>query len=142
MTERSLTQKLLVKEGCRMLILNAPEEFMTQLGALPENTSVDTQADGLYDWVQVFVKSKADIDTLALDAIAAIKPGSPLWIAYPKKTGKIKADISRDDGWETVLHAGWDGVTQISIDDTWSNLRFKPTAEIKNMTRKTRIGEK
>ena len=59
-----------------------------------------------------------------------------LWFSYPKKTGKIKTDLSRDVGWDSVSKAGWIGVSLISIDDTWSSMRYRPASEVKS-TRKS-----
>lgn len=53
-----------------------------------------------------------------------------LWIAYPKKSGKIRSDISRDNGWELVFAAGYEPVTQVAIDDDWSALRFRKSEAI------------
>ncbi len=47
-----------------------------------------------------------------------------------KKSAKMKTDLTRDVGWETVAKAGWQAVSQISVDDTWSALRFRPAAEV------------
>ncbi|KAB2856206.1 MAG: hypothetical protein F9K46_14515 [Anaerolineae bacterium] len=140
MAETSLVKKLVIKQGYRLLILNAPEGYLDLLGELPDGAAIDATADGQYELVLLFVKSKADLNAHAPSAIAAVKPGGLLWFAYPKKSGSIKTDINRDDGWEMVLKAGWDPVTQIAIDATWSALRFKPTGDIKVMTRKSRMG--
>jgi len=140
MAETSLVKKLVIKPGYQLLIMNAPEGYTDLLGELPEGVIIDAAAEKQYDWVQLFVKSKADLNAHAPAAIAAVKPGGLLWFAYPKKSSAIKTDINRDDGWEVVLNAGWDPVTQIAIDATWSALRFKPTGDIKVMTRKSRMG--
>ena len=47
-------------------------------------------------------------------------------VTYPKKTGKIASDLSREVTWQAITPLGWRPVTQISIDETWSALRFKP----------------
>ncbi|MGP8215089.1 MAG: hypothetical protein ACLQQ4_05955 [Bacteroidia bacterium] len=49
-----------------------------------------------------------------------------LWFAYPKGTSKIKTDINRDTLRVTGEKYGITTVTAISIDDTWSALRFRP----------------
>ena len=47
-----------------------------------------------------------------------------LWIAYPKGG---RADINRDSLYPIVAEAtGMRPVTQVSLDDTWSALRFRP----------------
>jgi len=37
----------------------------------------------------------------------------------------VKTDLTRDIGWEVVERAGLNPVTQVSVDDTWSALRFR-----------------
>lgn len=44
----------------------------------------------------------------------------------------MKTDISRDAGWDAVHAAGWEGVAMVAIDDTWSAMRFRPSADVKN----------
>ena len=52
--------------------------------------------------------------------------GAPvLWVAYPKKTSALASDLDRDHGWEPMTAAGFDPVSQVAIDDTWSALRWK-----------------
>jgi len=140
MGETPLVKKLNIRPGYKVLILNAPQEYRAFLGDVPEGVEIVTNGGGTFDLVQLFVYSRADVEQKALVAIKAVKPGGLLWFAYPKKSGKIKTDISRDSGWNTVVEAGWEGVTQIAIDDTWSALRFRPLSEIKVMTRKKQMG--
>jgi hypothetical protein len=92
--------------------------------------SIVEEVRGVYDFVQVFVRSRKDIETQALDAIAALQPGGVLWFTFPKKSSGIKTDITRDLGWETVYGADYGPVSNVSLDDTWSCLRFKPEKTI------------
>jgi hypothetical protein len=132
MAETSLAAKLQVKPGFKMLILNAPDGYVSALSDLPAGAQVMTSGSGPFDFVQVFAHNKADVDSYTPKAIAALKPGGMLWFCYPKKTGKIKTDISRDAGWDSVNKAGFEGIRLISIDDTWSSMRFRPREEIKS----------
>lgn len=136
MAERTLAQKTGLKPNMTLAIINAPDHYERALAPLPDGVTVARQMDTPCDAVHLFVYNKADIDTHAPRAIAAVKPGGLLWIAYPKKSGAIKTDISRDHGWDALAAADWHGVTQISLDDTWSMLRFRPRAEIRSFTRK------
>ncbi|GAB3541698.1 YdeI/OmpD-associated family protein [Pontibacter brevis] len=86
---------------------------------------------GTYDAVQLFVQSKEELEKFRPQAIAVLKPGALLWIAYPKKTSGIKTNLNRDNGWETILALGYSGVRQIAIDETWSALRFRHQSERK-----------
>lgn len=133
MADTSLIRKLGIKPGYKSLILNAPESYLETLGTLPEGTEIKTHAEGSFDLVQIFFYNKADVEKLAQAGIQAVKPGGLLWFTYPKKTAKIKSDITRDTGWESVRTVGWRPVTQIAIDETWSALRFRPEHEIKTL---------
>lgn len=132
MSERTLIQRLGIKGGHKCLILNAPVGYLEALGELPPNTTFATEPDvSSFDVVQVFVHNKAEVDSLAPIAIDAIKHDGLLWMTYPKKSGKIKTDITRDIGWEAVNAKGLEIVSAISIDDTWSGLRFRPSEKVK-----------
>jgi hypothetical protein len=96
MADTSLAEKLQVNPGSKMLIMNAPEGYLAMLDRLPEGAEVTTKGGGTFDFVQVFVYNKADVDNLAPKAIKAVKPGGMLWFSYPKKSSKIKTDIHRD----------------------------------------------
>jgi hypothetical protein len=128
--EQSLAQKLGVKPGHRLLILNAPGGYLDQLKPLPEGTTLHTSGEGQYDLVQLFVHNKADIDAHAPSALESLREDGLFWVAYPKQSSKMKTDINRDVGWETVKGLGLDGVKQIAIDALWSALRFRPAEKI------------
>jgi hypothetical protein len=137
MGETPLVKRLGIKPDNRVLLLNAPEGYEQILGELPEGAVTETNSEGLFDFVQLFVKSIADVENQAKSAIEALKPGGVIWFSYPKKSSKIKTDISRDVGWDAAREAGFEVVSAVSIDDTWSALRFRPLHEIKVMTRKS-----
>lgn len=132
---KPLAQRLQIKAGMEVLVARAPFDLTDMLGPLPDGARVRTlksiSARSRADCVLLFVENKAAVEAQAARAIAAVRPGGMLWIAYPKQTGAITTDISRDVGWDAVSAAGWAGVRQVAIDDTWSALRFRPQAEIK-----------
>jgi hypothetical protein len=131
---QNLSKKLQLKPDQHLLALNAPATFTEALQAegCRITAAATAPAEGVaYDAVQLFVKDSSELNHYAPLAVAALKPNGMLWIAYPKKTSKIKTDLSRDEGWKVVAELGYAGVRQIAIDDTWSSLRFKHTSERK-----------
>lgn len=130
---KPIPRKLLIKPGFRVLVLNAPTEAAPLLSPLPEGVTTATQPGGEadFDTVLAFVRSKAEVAEHAPSIVAGVKPGGLLWIAYPKKSGAIKTDIGRDDGWQPMWALGWDTVSLVALDDTWSAMRFRPLSETK-----------
>ncbi|KEO84847.1 YdeI/OmpD-associated family protein [Tumebacillus flagellatus] len=125
-------KKLRLREDAKAVVLNAPEGYLELLGDL-EGFDVRTEVDepGTFDFVQLFVKSVAELQEWVPLAVKALGGGDAIfWIAYPKKSGKIKTDISRDVGWDVVDEAAYEGVSLVSIDETWSSMRFRPRASV------------
>ena len=126
----ALQKKLRVQPGLRMLVLNAPEGYMETLGPLPEGARVETEPKGTFDWGQAFVRDVAQLRLLAPQARDAVNYDGLLWISYPKKSSKVATDINRDVAWEVMKEFGLRPVFQVSIDETWSALRFRPTEQV------------
>ncbi len=129
----SLAQKLRILAGNRVLVLQAPTAFADALAPLPDGVRVETAAKGKdhYDVVQLFVKDSVELERHLKRAIGAVRAGGILWIAWPKKSAGVATDLTRDTLWALVQPEGWGPVASVAIDETWSGLRFKPSAEIK-----------
>ena len=50
----------------------------------------------------------------------------------------LETDLTRDAGWDALSAAGLRGVATVSIDDTWSGLRFRPVEDVRSRTRTAR----
>ena len=132
MADTPLIKKLGIKPKNRVVILNAPEGYREQLGALPADADLATTVApaGSFDVVHLFVRNKAELDRDGQMAIRAVKPGGILWISYPKQSSKVDTDLNRDVLWKVFPDKQWRPVTQISIDEVWSALRFRPQSEV------------
>jgi hypothetical protein len=137
MGDSALAKKVGIKPGYRILILGAPPGFVEALAPLPENVTVSEQPGGLFDLVLAFFYNRADVEQQGAQALGAVKEGGLLWLCYPKQTSRLKSDLHRDTGWEAIHEADWQGVSLISIDGTWSAMRFRPSVEIKPRVRRT-----
>lgn len=127
----SIARKLLIKPGMKIGINNAPEHYRELLGELPAGTEVAVSpAPGELDQLHLFVRSVAELEATAPAALGLVKYDGHLWIAYPKKSSKIKTDINRDVGWDVVKQAGLVGIASIAIDETWSAVRFRPSERV------------
>ena len=99
------------------------------------NVIPDERADAP-ELVLAFVSSVAEVAPRLADALPLYRRGGRLWFAYPKKTGAIRTDITRDNGWAPLAEAGLVAVTQVAIDDTWSALRYRFRDEVAKLTRR------
>jgi hypothetical protein len=122
----ALARKLLIRPNNRVLALNAPPNYGELTGPLPEGAVIsDRLQPEAYDVVHLFVESQAELARLAPDALRSAKAGAVIWISYPKQAAKVPTDITRDRGWDAITKEGWRPVTQVSVDDVWSALRWR-----------------
>ena len=130
MAESGLAKKLRIKTGQRTLILNAPEGYVEGLSPLLEGVQIDQQANGEYEFVHVFVVNSDELDELMATALDAVIFDGLLWVSYPKGSSGVETDLNRDILWEKLLSKGIRPVTQVSIDEVWSAIRFRPTEQV------------
>jgi hypothetical protein len=125
MGEKTVAQKLGLKEGKKLLIKQQPEEVAALIGALPlgaELVTVGTERSAL---ILMFARDKAELLKGLPVCKRQLGPGGALWVAYLKGTSGKKTDINRDSIREFVGNIGFDTVSQIALDDDWSALRLK-----------------
>ena len=125
MSDKSIAEKLLIKPGRTVLFVNAPPGYRTRIGALPPNTAILKAVGAPADVIQVFVKSRAELEAELPKLKRALAPNGLLWVTYAKGTSKLKGDINRDSIAAYAHTIGMEGVAMISIDDDWSALRLK-----------------
>ncbi|PKN93432.1 MAG: hypothetical protein CVU43_24780 [Chloroflexi bacterium HGW-Chloroflexi-5] len=123
-SEKSLPERLQVKPGRSLRLINAPDGFLSILGPLPERSKMATKFDKA-DVVLFFVKNMEWLKTGLSAATNALAPGGILWVIYPKLTSALRSDVSRDTIWKYAETIGWTGVAMVSVDETWSAFRMK-----------------
>lgn len=126
-----LVKKLLIKSGYRMTIINAPDGFVLPMEELPEHVEIVNHLEGKLDGILLFVHNQEELNDFGLKVLPHLKDDALFWVAYPKKSSKIKTDINRDQGWDVLNEKGFVGVSLISIDETWSAFRIRHTQYIK-----------
>ena len=131
-----LAKKLGIKEGSRIGLVNAPKDFQTELGKLPDKAEFVARLTNSLDIILFFVLTERalarDFSKLAKKLVA----NGMIWIAWPKKSSGVATDLSFDNVQRIGLDAGLVDVKICAIDDTWSGLKFvyrlKDRANIQN----------
>jgi hypothetical protein len=126
MAESPLAKKMRLKSNLKAAVINAPENYVD---VLKHNAPLSPTLNGKFDWIQIFVRTKAELDALAPKAAKALKPESMLWISFPKGTSKIQTDLTRDKGWDVLRDLDLKWITLISVNETWSAFALRPYKE-------------
>jgi hypothetical protein len=126
MPENPLLKKMKLKPGQRAAIINAPDGYVGALQPLPAEVALAEQLIGTFDWVQLFVKTQAELEQALPQIRAALGPTSTHWITLPKGSSKIQTDQTRDKGWEALQPLDLKWINLISVDETWSAFSLRP----------------
>ncbi len=110
------------------IIVNAPAAIEKEFLKTGFKTVLDKK--GKNSNALVFFNNQKELLTFLKGELKIIEPDSVLWFAYPKGTSKIKTDINRDTIRGTAEEFGITTVAAVSIDDTWSALRFRPIHKV------------
>jgi hypothetical protein len=115
-----VSSKLQLKPGQSVAVLNLQPGLV-----LPSVVTAPTAADA--DAVIAFVVRQDELGS-AEQAVAAARADRLAWICYPKG-GQLGTDLNRDRLVAALAEHGVQPVRQVSIDDTWSALRFRPAKQ-------------
>lgn len=110
------------------IVLNAPKEIKEEFIKLGMKITFDKKTKSTN--TLIFINNNQELLNFLKHDLENIEYDSVLWFAYPKGTSKIKTDINRDTIRLTVEEFGLKTVTAVSIDETWSTLRFRPIDRI------------
>jgi hypothetical protein len=120
----SLVEKLEIKEGLTVLILNPPPRYESTMGKLPARVHFKHRPAPNLDFIQYFTQSQHDLSHEFPQLKRLISTKGALWISWPKQSSTIKTDLSETDVREIGLKNGLVDVKVCAIDETWSALKF------------------
>jgi hypothetical protein len=122
---KSIQEKLQMKPGRSVLVVNQPTDYNKLLGKLPTSITVAERNSKNIDVIQVFVESRQQLEDELPKMKLALATKGMLWVTYAKGTSSKRSDINRDSINEYAQSIGLEGVAIVSINDDWSALRLK-----------------
>jgi hypothetical protein len=124
MPGKTVAQKARLKPGASIAVLNPAPGVVESLGLPPDTAFVDpAQAELVF----LFVATRAELVALMPPAVAALAPGASIWVFYRKGSRAAGLDMSRDDIWTIAEELDLRPLGLLSIDQTWSAFRLRPT---------------
>ena len=121
-SETPLIKKLGIKEEMKILLMNAPKDYMKILEYNITKQLVNKISDA--DFAHVFVISKEELKKSFMKIISEAKNNLIVWISWYKKSSGIATDVTEDVIREIVLPTGWVDVKVCAVSDVWSGLKI------------------
>lgn len=121
---RPLAQKLGIKSGFRICLINTPSGYSAALTGLPENVQINDQLSGDFDLIQVFSGATDEVAEIFPSLKKHIKSRGMIWISWPKKSSGVSTDLDGNLVRKIGLENGMVDVKVCAIDQIWSGLKF------------------
>ena len=116
-----LPQKLGLKAGQTVLVVNAPDGFEKNI---PRDATLLDRLKKPVDFVAIFVTAASDLKKRLPKLIAALDPAGMIWVCWPKKASKVPTDLTEDVIRDFALTVGVVDVKVCAISEVWSGLKL------------------
>lgn len=119
-----LVQKLGIRAGSRVGLVDAPQGFIHTLGEIPPGASLEHQPKQACDVVVWFVSHRQEFEQ-RLQENARLAESGAIWVVWPKKSSGVSSDLSQPVVRAAGLAAGLVDYKVCSVDQTWTGLCFR-----------------
>ena len=126
-----LAKKLGIKDGSRVLAVDAPDGYADLLAPLPAGVQFVRELSAATDIVHLFVTEKAVLQARLAGYRSQLRPDAMVWVSWPKKSAKLATDITEDTIREVALPMGWVDVKVCAVTEIWSGLKLVIRKELR-----------
>jgi hypothetical protein len=116
-----LATKLGIRPDDVVALLHAPDGLALEL---PDGVTVKRRATGRADIVVDFVTRSTELKRRFDRLATMVRPHGGLWIAWPKRSSGVDADVTDDVVRGLALPRGLVDNKVCAVDTTWTGLRI------------------
>lgn len=119
-----LIRKLGINSGMRVYLHRPPTGYLELLGPDIAGVKRSKICRGLFDMVQIFATSRAELEGELIRFRDHIVQAGMIWVSWPKKRSGVTTDVTEDVIREICLPMQLVDVKVCAIDTTWSGLKL------------------
>lgn len=110
-----------IQKGMRVFFKNVPEVVRSAL--VLSAVEVSLELTGQFDYIHLFTKTQAELNTLFPVLKAHLEPSGMFWVSWPKRK-QLETDLSLPEVIRIGYNHGLVESTCLSVDTVWSALKF------------------
>ena len=126
-----LAKKLSIKEGSKVYVLDAPDNYQTLLEPLPAEVQFVSKLTDSTQIVHVFVDQKTVLEKALKNLRQKMPVDSMIWVSWPKKASKVPTDVTEDVIREIALPLGLVDIKVCAVSEVWSGLKLVLRKELR-----------
>jgi Protein of unknown function (DUF3052) len=119
-----LLQKLGIKPGATLLLINEPKNYRKLLGKLPVGTRfIERPADSV-NFAHLFTVRRDELERKLKLLRVKLSDTGTVWVSWPKKSAGLATDVTEETIREVALPLGLVDTKVCSVDEIWSGLKL------------------
>lgn len=120
----ALVKKLGIKPGVTWVVENAPPEYRSWLGELPQGVRIVARSSTPIAAGHIFAVEKKELERSLKKLRVNLAPAGFIWVSWPKKAAKVKTDITEDTIRAVALPLDFVDIKVCAVTDVWSGLKL------------------
>lgn len=128
---KPLAQKLGFKQGHRIFLIDAPDNYLSLVAPLPPDIEFVKKLSPIVDLAHIFAMEKNSLDKHLRKLRLTLSPEATLWVSWPKKSAKMATDITEDTIRELALPLGFVDIKVCAVSEVWSGLKLVVRKELR-----------
>jgi hypothetical protein len=128
-----LVKKLGIKAGSEICLVDAPANYLSIIGPMPEGVKISERVLKTTDFVHIFTSKKAELSKVLGAYRTKIKSDGVVWVSWPKKSSKVPTDITEDTIREVALPLGFVDIKVCAVTEVWSGLKLVVRKELRGV---------
>jgi hypothetical protein len=130
-----LVKKLGIREGFKILLINAPPDYRTLISPLPAEVSFIISANSATNFVHAFATRRLELARLLPSLRRKLPHDALIWVSWPKKSSKVPTDVTENTIRDVALPLGFVDVKVCAVTDVWSGLKLVVRKELRGKAR-------
>jgi hypothetical protein len=126
-----LAKKLGIKPGSQILVIDAPEGYLSLLDPLPSGVRFGKRLAESTEIVHIFTTRREELHEFLTTYRSKLKPTGVVWVSWPKKSAKVSTDITEDTIREVALPLDFVDVKVCAVNKVWSGLKLVIRKELR-----------
>ena len=120
----ALSNKLGIKPGFKIRLINPPAHYFDLIDPLPADTEFFEEPASGIDFVHYFTQHACELGKMLPALKTEIVSNGMIWVSWPKKASKVPTDVTEDVIRELALSIGLVDVKVCAVDAVWSGLKL------------------
>ena len=123
-TDRTTAEKLGIKTGARVALIDPPSDYLRVLGKLPQDVSLEEDPEDVLPLTLWFVRDP-DRYSAALPSMRRSATRTRIWVIYPKQqAGRSPSGLTQGFVREAAISVGLVDYKVCSVNEVWTGLLF------------------